>query len=107
MSARYGRKLDVNHAEMVRALEIFGAAVETIQGATPGTPDLLVRIFGVERTAEVKPPGKDLNDNQRKWWVRWGREATILRTPADCAALIAEMRGALTRNEVSTTGEAP
>lgn len=92
---------DANHAEMVRTLEMYGAVVETIQGNTPGTPDLLVRIFGVERTAEVKPPGKGLNENQVKWWGRWGREATILRTRSDCEALIAELRGQMTRSEVS------
>lgn len=100
MSARYGRKLDANHNELVRILEACGASVETIQGPA-GTPDLVVKVFGMERLAEVKMPGEKLNEKQRKWWGRWGREATILRTAADCEALVASMRGALTRSEVT------
>ncbi len=101
MSARYGRKLDDNHATIVASLKAMGASVETIQGATAGTPDLVVRIFGMERLAEVKPPGEKLKPNQVKWWGAWGREATVLRTSEDCAALVAELRGLLTQSEVS------
>lgn len=100
MSARFARRLDDNHSELVRTLQAMGASVETIQGPA-GTPDLIVRVFGMERLAEVKMPGEKLNDAQRKWWGRWGREATILRTAADCEALVASMRGALTRSEVT------
>ncbi len=100
MTARYGRKLDSNHALMVNMLRLLGAQVETIQGA-PGVPDLVVKIYGVERLAEVKPPGEKLNSNQVKWWGSWGRDATILRTTQDCEALIASMRGSMTSSEVS------
>jgi hypothetical protein len=82
-------------------LKLLGANVETIQGHTPGTPDLVVRVFGVERLAEVKPPGEKLNSNQVKWWGAWGRDATILRTTADCEALVADMRGQMTMSEVA------
>ena len=96
MSARYGRKLDTNHKAIVRALQLLGATVETIQGPA-GTPDLVVRAFGFERLVEVKPPGEGLNPNQRKWWGAWGREATILRTVTDCESLVARMRGQLAK----------
>jgi hypothetical protein len=95
MSARYGRRLDDNHAAVVASLKAMGASVETIQGATPGTPDLVVKIFGVERLAEVKPPGEKLNANQVAWWKSWGRAPTVLRTPADCEVLVSEMRAEL------------
>jgi hypothetical protein len=99
MSARYGRKLDANHQSITNMLRMLGAQVETIQGPA-GTPDLVVRIFNVERLCEVKPLGEKLNENQRKWWGAWGREATILRTTADCEAFIATLRGQMTRSEV-------
>ncbi len=101
MSARYGRKLDTNHRAIVATLEAMGCTVETIQGAA-GVPDLVVRIFGLERLAEVKPPGEKLNPNQKLWWGKWGREATVLRTAQDCEALVAQMRGLLTQSEVAT-----
>ncbi len=103
--SRYARKLDDNHAAIVASLKAMGASVETIQGATAGTPDLVVRIFGMERLAEVKPPGEKLNPNQVKWWGAWGREATILRTTDDCAALVAELRGRMTRSETAAPKE--
>jgi hypothetical protein len=100
VSARYGRKLDENHTLLVNMLRMLGASVETIQGKA-GVPDLVVRVFGVERLAEVKPPGEKLNPNQVEWWAKWGRAPTILRTPADCEALVAEMRGAMSSSEVA------
>ena len=101
MSAPRGRSRDSNHAAIVSTLQAMGCAVETIQGHTPGTPDLVVRIFGMERLAEVKPPGEKLNPNQVKWWGAWGREATVLPTSDDCQALVNSMRGSLARSEVA------
>ena len=94
VSARYGRKLDENHRVITNMLALLGARTETIQGP-PGTPDIIVRCFGVERVAEVKPPGEKLNANQVAWWKSWGRAPTVLRTPADCEVLVSEMRAEL------------
>lgn len=99
MTARYGRKLDDNHRLLVNMLKLLGASVETIQGSA-GTPDLVVRVFGVERLAEVKMPGEDLNESQHKWWGAWGRPPTILRTTRDCEVLVSDMRGVMTRSDV-------
>ena len=96
MSARYGRKLDSNHGLMVNMLHMLGAQTETIQGP-PGTPDLVVRAYGVERLAEVKPLGEKLNPNQVAWWRAWGRAPTILTTTEDCEELVASMRGQMQR----------
>ncbi len=100
MSPSRGRKLDRNHHEIRQTLQALGCVVETIQGP-PGTPDIVVKVFGIERLAEIKMPKEGLNDAQVKWWGAWGREATVLRTSEDCAALVAQMRGSLTRSEVA------
>ena len=116
MSARYGRRIrsqsDRNSEQVVAALRAMGCTVESIQGST-GTPDLLVGVFGLTELVEVKPPIGSTGDkrkespreSQQEWHARWkGRKPVVVRNLDDCAALVSRMRGALTRNEVSTTG---
>jgi len=104
--SRYARHTDENHRAIVNALRMFGCTVEPIQGAT-GTPDLLVGIFGVTELVEVKPmvgvkARRELRETQVEWHERWrGRRPVVVRTLNDCAALVARMRGSMTRSEAA------
>lgn len=104
--SRYARHTDANHRPIVNALRAMGCTVEPIQGST-GTPDLLVGIFGLTELVEVKPPvgetrRRELRESQAEWHARWkGRKPVVVRTLDDCAALVARMRGALTKSEVT------
>lgn len=104
---RYAKNTDANHRAIVNALRMFGCSVEAITGST-GTPDLLVGCFGIDQLVEVKPlvgetRRRELRESQVEWHARWrGRKPVVLRTVADCEALVATLRGALTRSEVAS-----
>jgi hypothetical protein len=104
--SRYARNKDGNHAAVVRVLEACGATVEAIESGVAGVPDLLVGIFGCTELVEVKdgrkpPSARRLNAAQTAWHRRWrGRPVRVVESVEDALALVAEMRGAMTRSEV-------
>jgi hypothetical protein len=103
---RYAKNVDGNHRAIVNALRMMGCSVEVHSGST-GSPDLVVGCFGVDQWAEVKPPvgekhQREVRESQAEWHARWrGRKPVVLRTVADCAALVAQLRGAMTSSEVA------
>lgn len=102
--SRFARRKDDNHAAVVGWLKAMGCSVEVLDGKD--IPDLIVGVFGIDQLVEVKPvtgvtARRELRDTQRKWHERWkGRKPVVVRTLDDCQALVSQMRGALTRNEV-------
>jgi Holliday junction resolvase len=92
---RRAARRDSNEAEIVRALEAVGAAVQRL--SEPGCPDLLVSFRGVLTLIEVKLPLTergaksqrreaeggigDMTAAQVKWWREWrGKPPVIVRT---------------------------
>lgn len=102
--SRYARRKDDNHADVVRWLKDMGCTVEPID--RKDVPDLIVGIFGIDQFVEVKPDvgvkaRRELREGQEDFAANWkGRKPVVVRNLDDCAALVARLRGALTRNEV-------
>jgi hypothetical protein len=100
---RRAARRDDNEAEVVRALEQAGAAVQRL--SEPGCPDLLVSFRGVLSLLEVKLPltargaksqrreaeggAGDMTAAQVKWWREWrGKVPVIVRSADEALAAI-------------------
>lgn len=105
--SRFSRRKDANHAEVVAAFEAAGASVEAIESGRAGCPDLIVGIFGIDQLVEVKdgskaPSKRALSKDQRNWHRAWrGRPVLVVESVEDALAVVAKMRGEMTRNEVA------
>lgn len=86
---RRAAKRDANEVTLSAVLHAYGAQVEHI--ALP--VDLLITYRGITAVAEVKnPDGRDqLQPAQTLFLEQWGGLSAILRTEADCLALLARM----------------
>ena len=70
------RKVDANHAEIVKALRWAGAHVQSLAAVGDGVPDLLVLWKGKLRLFEVKdgakvPSARKLTGPQEAWHRDW------------------------------------
>lgn len=105
---RYARRKDASHESVVAAFRAAGASVQAIESGVAGVPDLVVGIFGLDQLVEVKPVTgitrqRELRDSQVAWHRQWrGRPVAVVRSPEDALAVVAAMRGALTRSEVAS-----
>lgn len=103
---RYARKADRNAQSIINCLRMMGCSVEVI-GGSEGCPDLIAGCFGVDQLVEIKPDvpikaQRELRASQTLWHQRWkGRPPVVVRTLKDCEALVSELRGIATRNEVA------
>jgi len=89
--SRYARKVDGNHAEIVRALALADAMVQSIASVGAGCPDLLVGYKGRWVVMEIKdgskPPGaRRLAECQRIWHLtakRHGLPVFVVTSPQE------------------------
>ena len=80
----YNKKVDGNHAEIVRGLKEAGRAVLDLARLGFGAPDLLDSDFSDMWLLEVKDEGGDLNSNQREWLTCWnGKPVVVVRDLAE------------------------
>ena len=103
---RFAKKQDRNAQAIINCLRMMGCSVEVI-GGSEGCPDLLAGAFGIDQLVEVKPlvadkSKRELRASQVDWHARWrGRKPVVVRTLDDCEALVATLRGLMTRSEVA------
>lgn len=69
-------KVDANHDQIVMALRVVGATVQSLAGVGKGVPDLLVGYQGETYLIEVKdgnkvPSARKLTPDQQDWHVKW------------------------------------
>lgn len=75
---RLKSKRDDNEAEIVKALEAFGATVERI--SMGGIGDLLIGAHGMNYILEVKSATGKLTPEQKAWHSAWKGQKAIVRT---------------------------
>jgi len=73
---RRAAKIDANQKEVVDALRLAGASVQSLAAVGKGVPDLLVGFKNVTVLMEVKDGKKCLSDrrlteDQQKWHQQW------------------------------------
>ena len=92
--SRFARRVDDNHAEIVRYLRGRGATVSSLAAVGNGVPDLLVGYAGYTVLCEVKDgrkpaSGRKLTDAQKTWWRSWsGGRLCVIRTHSDAVELM-------------------
>ena len=59
-------RTDGNQAEVVAALQAYGASVQSLAGVGKGCPDLLVGFRGVTYLLEVKDENSDIESRDRR-----------------------------------------
>jgi hypothetical protein len=82
---RRAAKIDRNQPELVKALRMIGATVQSMAGIGEGCPDLLVGWQGRNVVLEVKdplqPPSKrKLTTDEREWHLRWNGQKAVVET---------------------------
>lgn len=69
-------KIDANQEQIVMALRVVGATVQSLAGVGKGVPDLLVGYQGETYLIEVKdgdkvPSARKLTPDQEDWHGKW------------------------------------
>lgn len=69
-------KIDANQEQIVMALRVVGATVQSLAGVGKGVPDLLVGYQGETYLIEVKdgdkvPSARSLTIDQEDWHGKW------------------------------------
>ena len=69
-------RIDANHEQVVSALRVAGASVQSLAGVGKGVPDLLVGFQGKTLLMEVKdgrktPSERRLSEDQVRWHGAW------------------------------------
>jgi len=74
---------------VVRALEQAGWSVQSLSQVGHGVPDLLVASpAGETFLIEVKTPGKELSERQRRWQARWQGRVEVVRSLEEVARIV-------------------
>jgi hypothetical protein len=75
-----GRRVDLNQAEIARALKGIGASVDDTHAFGHGFPDLAVGFRGVNYFLEVKSKTGVLTPDERVWHGNWNGQVVIVRS---------------------------
>ena len=82
---RHNARRDANEPEIVEALQAAGASVYRLDQPT----DAVIGYRGKTLLIEIKMPGKDLNENQKRFFAQWkGQTPPILRSVDDALKLL-------------------
>lgn len=87
-------KIDEAQRALVPFLRAHGASFQSTAILGKGAPDGMLGYAGSDCWCEFKAEGEEPEPHQIEWHVRWrGAPVAILRTEADCRALLTRMRG--------------
>lgn len=90
---RRAARIDDNHAEVVKALRIVGASVQSLAPCGAGVPDILAGFRGMNFLLEVKDGAKSasqrkLTADQEEWHAAWRGNATVVFCVTDALRAI-------------------
>ncbi len=82
-------RTDTLQAAVIRELEQAGWSVQSLSQVGHGVPDLLVATpEGETFLIEVKAPGRDLSERQRRWKARWQGKVVVVRSLEEVARIV-------------------
>lgn len=82
------QRTDHNQIEIMKALRILSATVQSLHIVGRGCPDLVIGYRGVNLLAEVKSEKGRLTDLERKWFETWRGQVEIIRSVEEAAAIL-------------------
>ena len=85
---KHAGKVDLNQAEIVKALRKAGASVLSLSSLGQGVPDLLVGLGSGLWMIEVKGPKGTLTPDQIEFIDAWPHAVHIARTPEDALRIV-------------------
>lgn len=78
--SRFARRVDLNHADLVREMREAGLFVIDLSRVGNGVPDLLVSNSDEMWLVEIKSPKGRMRERQRQWHEAWkGKKPLIIR----------------------------
>ena len=82
-------RVDSLQAAVMRELERAGWSVQSLSQVGHGVPDLLVATpEGETFLIEVKAPGRELSERQRRWKARWRGKVVVVRSLDELARMV-------------------
>lgn len=88
-------KIDESQKRLVPFLRAHGASFESMAPLGKRAPDGVLGYLGVDQLVEFKTDKAMPTAGQIEWHRSWrGRPVVVLRTEADCTALLERMRAA-------------
>ena len=86
-------KLDRNHRDIVEALELLGATVQSLAPMGSGVPDLLVGHRNLNLLLEVKdgslpPSRRRLTDDEAEWQFLWRGQKAVVYSPEEAQMVV-------------------
>jgi hypothetical protein len=82
-------RTDSLQATVIRELELAGWSVQSLSQVGNGVPDLLVASpTGETFLIEVKAPGRDLSERQRRWKSRWKGKVEVVHNLEELARIV-------------------
>jgi len=90
---RRAAKVDLNHGEVVKALQAIGASVQSLAAVGKGCPDILVGLAGRNWIIEIKdgskcPSERKLNDKQVEWHRLWRGQVHTVTSSLEAVELV-------------------
>lgn len=93
-------RVDANHSDVVKALQMVGCNVQDLSKVGDGCPDLLIGIPTVRKLvfAEIKdgdkiPSKRKLTPDQVEWHAQWnGYPVHIVESVSDALAIVAAIK---------------
>jgi hypothetical protein len=92
-TVRRAAKVDANQGEIVKALRVAGATVQSLATVGSGCPDILVGVGGRNYLMELKdgslpPSRKRLTPDEKAWHDAWGGEVFVIEDVASALACL-------------------
>jgi len=82
-------RTDSLQGAVIRELERAGWSVQSLSQVGHGVPDLLVATpSGETFLIEVKAPGRDLSERQRRWKSQWKGKVVVIRSLEEVARIV-------------------
>jgi len=89
LMARRAARVDLNHQDIVAALKVVGASVQSLAASGSGCPDLLVGHRRRNYLIEVKGRLGKLTPDQVVWHREWqGMTVAIVRSPEEALEVL-------------------
>jgi len=82
------KRVDENQQEIIDTLKEAGYSVHNTHDLGGGFPDIVVGCDKGNVLAEIKMPGKGLNEKETKWFMSWKGPKVVIYTKGEAVKQI-------------------